>query len=76
VISGEQFVQRLEERGMDPQLARMFETGFRSRAEGELVDVDPALEQIVGRPLETVAGLLPRLLAQAMKHSEEAGIEQ
>jgi NAD(P)H dehydrogenase (quinone) len=72
VISGEEFVRRLAERGMDPQLARMFETGFRSRADGELVEVDPTLEQIVGRPLATVADVLPGLLAEARKHSEEA----
>jgi uncharacterized protein YbjT (DUF2867 family) len=72
VISGEEFVRRLAERGMDPHLAHMFETGFRSRAEGELVEVDPTLEQIVGRQLATVADVLPGLLPEARKHSDGA----
>jgi NAD(P)H dehydrogenase (quinone) len=74
VISGEEFVRRLKERGVDAQLARMLETGFRSRAEGDLIEVDPTLEQIVRRPLETVADLLPRLLREARRHPEEADI--
>lgn len=60
--SGE-FVDRVVERGMDRRLGVVLESGFRSRAAGELAAVDPLLGQILGRQLRTVEGELPRLLA-------------
>jgi len=65
VISGDEFVRRVEERGLGTDIARVFESGFRSRAAGELAQVDPTLTQILGRPLRTVAEVLPGLLKTA-----------
>jgi uncharacterized protein YbjT (DUF2867 family) len=61
-ISGDEFVRQLEDRGLATEIARMFESGFRSRAAGELAQVDPTLAQILGRRLRTVAEVLPGLL--------------
>jgi len=63
VIGADEFIDRAVQKGIGPDLARMFETGFRSRAAGELANVDPALEAILGRRLRTIEGELPRLLA-------------
>jgi NAD(P)H dehydrogenase (quinone) len=67
IISGDEFVERLVRKGLPIGLALMFESGFRSRARGELGLVSPELEDIIGRPLRTVANELPRLLAQTAK---------
>ena len=64
-ISGDEFVAQLEEHGVATEIARVFESGFRSRAAGELAQVDPTLRQILDRPLRTVAEVLPRLLKTA-----------
>jgi uncharacterized protein YbjT (DUF2867 family) len=61
-INGDEFVRQLEDRGLATEIARMFESGFRSRAAGELAQVDPTLAQILGRRLRTGAEVLPGLL--------------
>lgn len=63
VIGSDKFLERAVQKGIGPHLARMFESGFQSRAAGELAKVDPALGTILGRPLGTVENELPRLLA-------------
>lgn len=63
VIESRAFVDRMVENGMDRGLGVVLESGFRSRAAGELAAVDPSLVQILGRQLRTVEGELPRLLA-------------
>jgi NAD(P)H dehydrogenase (quinone) len=62
VIGGDEFVRRLESRGVVTDVARLLETGFRSRAAGELAEIDPTLARILGRPPRTVAEVLPELL--------------
>jgi NAD(P)H dehydrogenase (quinone) len=62
VIGGDEFVRRLESRGVVTDVARLLESGFRSRAAGELAEVDPTLARILGRPPRTVADVLPELL--------------
>jgi NAD(P)H dehydrogenase (quinone) len=63
IIDSSEFIARAVSKGVAPAAARMFESGFRSKATGELARVDPALQKILGRPLRTVEGELPRLLA-------------
>lgn len=63
MIGSDKFLERAVQKGIGPHLARMFESGFQSRAAGELAKVDPALGTILGRPLGTVENELPRLLA-------------
>jgi uncharacterized protein YbjT (DUF2867 family) len=62
VIGPEAFIERVTSKGLTLGFAQVLESGFRSRASGELSHVDPALEQIVGRPLRRVADELPLLL--------------
>lgn len=63
VISSEAYQQALVSRGVPAPAAAALATGFASRAAGELAVVDPKLDEIVGRPLRTVAEVLPALLA-------------
>lgn len=63
VIEPEEFIDRAVRKGIRPDLARLFESGFRSRAAGELAEVSPDLSTILERPLRTVEEELPRLLA-------------
>jgi len=63
VVSAETYQNGLVTRGVPASLARSLATGFASRAAGELAAVDPTLREIVGRPLRTVAQVLPSLLA-------------
>jgi NAD(P)H dehydrogenase (quinone) len=62
VISPEAFVERVTRQGLSHGFAQLLESGFRSRASGELSTVDPALQQIVGRRLRRVEDELPLLL--------------
>jgi NAD(P)H dehydrogenase (quinone) len=71
VISGEAYQQVLIAGGLPAPVARSFATGFASRAAGELAVVDSKLSEIVGRPLGTVAELLPSLLAKAARLESE-----
>jgi NAD(P)H dehydrogenase (quinone) len=63
VISGGEFFATLVARGLPSLLAQSLVTGFASRAAGELAEVDPALERLLGRPRLGVADVLPQLLA-------------
>jgi hypothetical protein len=67
VISGEAYQQALVATGFPVVVARSLATGFASRAAGELAIVDSTLSEIVGRPLRTVAEVLPSLLAKAAR---------
>jgi uncharacterized protein YbjT (DUF2867 family) len=67
IISGPEFAARLAERGFPPPLAQSLASGFASRAAGDLSDVDPALERLLGRPRRRVVEVLPELLARIMK---------
>jgi len=62
VIDGAAWSQALIERGAPPPLAKLLQTGFASRAAGELALTDPTLAEIVGRPLKTVRDVLPTLM--------------
>jgi uncharacterized protein YbjT (DUF2867 family) len=63
-ISSSEFSVSLIGRGLPPPLAQSLATGFASRAAGELAEIDPALQRLVGRPLRRVAEVLPELLAR------------
>lgn len=65
VIDDRAYLDLLIERGVPKSIARSLVSGFASRAKGELAQVDPTLKEIVGRPLRTVAEVLPSLLAAA-----------
>jgi NAD(P)H dehydrogenase (quinone) len=65
VIDERAYLDLLVERGVPKPIARSLASGFASRAKGELAQVDPTLKEIVGRPLRTVAEVLPSLLAAA-----------
>jgi uncharacterized protein YbjT (DUF2867 family) len=67
VIDGPAWAQAMIARGAPAPVARLLQTGWISRAAGELAQVDPTLGQIVGRPLRTVREALPALLAKAMQ---------
>lgn len=64
VIGGEEFIKRLVKKGMPRGAAMMFESGFRSRARGELGIVSPELERALGRPRRTVEQELPHFLGK------------
>jgi uncharacterized protein YbjT (DUF2867 family) len=72
VISGEDYQQALVAAGFPVVVARSLATGFASRAAGELAIVDSMLSEIVGRPLRTVAEVLPSLLAKATRFESES----
>jgi NAD(P)H dehydrogenase (quinone) len=65
-VSDNEFTAILARRGLPPQLAHALATGFASRAAGELAEVDPALQELLGRPLRKVSEVLPELLARAV----------
>jgi NAD(P)H dehydrogenase (quinone) len=65
VISQQDYIDGLVQRGLPRGTAQTFATGFASRAAGELAVIDPALREILDRPLRTVAEVLPDLLARA-----------
>lgn len=73
MISGDEFSRRLERRGIPSDVASVLESGFRSRAAGELAQVDPTLARILGRPSRTVAEVLPGLL-RAVRYSEPSAV--
>lgn len=62
VIDGADWAKAMIERGAPPPLARVLQTGFASRAAGELSQTDPTLAVILGRPLKTVREVLPSLM--------------
>jgi NAD(P)H dehydrogenase (quinone) len=70
VIRPEAFVERVTQKGLSHGFAQVLESGFRSRASGELSTVDPALQQIVGRPLRRVKDELPLLLEKMAEGSD------
>jgi uncharacterized protein YbjT (DUF2867 family) len=63
-ISSREFSSGLIARGLPPPLAQSLATGFASRAAGELAELDPALQLLLGRPLRRVEEVLPDLLAR------------
>ena len=63
MIDGAAWAQAMVERGAPPALAKVLQTGFASRAAGELAQTDPTLAEILGRPLRTVREVLPTLVA-------------
>ena len=63
VIDGSAWAKALIDRGAPPPLAKVLQTGFASRAAGELALTDPTLAEILGRPLRTVREVLPTLVA-------------
>ena len=65
VVSGEDWAQAMIARGAPAPVAKLLQTGWASRAAGELSQVDPTLGALVGRPLCTVREVLPTLLARA-----------
>jgi NAD(P)H dehydrogenase (quinone) len=65
VIDARVYLDILVARGLPEPIARSLVSGFASRAKGELAKVDPTLKEIIGRPLRTVAEVLPALLAAA-----------
>jgi uncharacterized protein YbjT (DUF2867 family) len=67
VIDGPAWAQAMIARGAPAPVARLLQTGWISRAAGELAQVDPTLGEIVGRPLRTVREVLPALLAKAVQ---------
>ena len=67
VISGADWAHARIAQGAPAPVAKLLETGFASRAAGELAHVDPTLAKLVGRPLRTVRDVLPALLAPAMQ---------
>jgi uncharacterized protein YbjT (DUF2867 family) len=64
-IEGGELSAQLAARGLPPPLARSLATGFASRAAGELAEIDPTLERLLGRPRRKVAEVLPELLARS-----------
>ena len=64
IISGGEFFAALAARGLPTLLAQSLVTGFASRAAGELSEVDPALELLLGRQRFGVAEVLPHLFAR------------
>jgi NAD(P)H dehydrogenase (quinone) len=66
IIDVRAYLDLLAASGVSKPIARSLVSGFASRAKGELAKVDPTLREIVGRPLRTVAQVLPALLAVAM----------
>jgi NAD(P)H dehydrogenase (quinone) len=64
VIESAEFIDRIIEKGMSRPLALVLESGFRSRAGGDVAEVDPLLRKILGRPLRTLEQELPRLLSE------------
>ena len=71
-IAPEEFAAILVRRGLPPPLAQSLTTGFASRAAGELAEVDPALQRLLGRPLRRVNEVLPELLARATSPAPNA----
>ncbi|MFI4975237.1 MAG: SDR family oxidoreductase [Caulobacterales bacterium] len=65
VVDPGAYLDMLVARGTPKPIARSLVSGFASRANGELAKVDPTLQELVGRPLRTVAEALPALLAAA-----------
>jgi NAD(P)H dehydrogenase (quinone) len=65
VVDPRAYLDMLVARGIPKPIARSLVSGFASRAKGELAKLDPTLEELVGRPLRTVAEALPALLAAA-----------
>jgi NAD(P)H dehydrogenase (quinone) len=65
VVNPPAYLDMLVTQGIPKPVARSLVSRFASRAKGELAKVDPTLEEIVGRPLRTVAEVLPALLAAA-----------
>jgi NAD(P)H dehydrogenase (quinone) len=65
VIDARAYLDMLDAGGIPKPIARSLVSGFASRAKGELAKVDPTLKEIIGRPLRTVAEVLPALLAAA-----------
>ena len=63
-IPGRDFSAALAGHGMTQELAQSLASGFASRAAGELAEIDPALQLLLGRPLRRVADVLPELLAR------------
>jgi len=63
-IQGRDFSAVLAGHGMTQELAQSLASGFASRAAGELAEIDPALQLLLGRPLRRVADVLPELLAR------------
>jgi uncharacterized protein YbjT (DUF2867 family) len=63
-VSGSEFSAMLLARGFPPPLAQSLASGFASRAAGELAETNPALQLLLGRPLQRVADVLPDLLAR------------
>ena len=63
IVSTEAFINALVSRGMPAGAASTLATGFESRAQGELAAVDPVLEQILGRPRQSVHEVLPSLIS-------------
>jgi NAD(P)H dehydrogenase (quinone) len=66
IIPGTEFSASLVERGLPVPRAQSLATGFASRAAGELAEVNPALQRLLGRPLRRVADVLPDLLERAV----------
>jgi hypothetical protein len=64
VIEPDEFIDRAVERAMSRPLALMLESGFRSRAVGDVAEVDPSLQKILGRPRRRLGEQLPRLISQ------------
>jgi NAD(P)H dehydrogenase (quinone) len=64
-IPGHEFAAILVRRGLPPPLAQSLTTGFASRAAGELAELDPALQRLLGRPLRRVNEVLPELLGRS-----------
>jgi uncharacterized protein YbjT (DUF2867 family) len=65
-ISPAEFCSGLIAKGFPPPLAQSLATGFASRAAGELKEVDPALDELLRRPLRKVSDVLPELLARSV----------
>jgi len=72
IISDGEFFAALVARELPTLQARSLVTGFASRAAGELSEVDPTLELLLGRPRLRLAEVLPRLLAQTRGPSPAA----
>ncbi len=64
-ISSADFSAGLIAKGFPPSLAQSLTTGFASRAAGELKETDPALGELLRRPLHRVGEVLPELLARS-----------
>src|SRR5207302_9799355 len=67
VVDPQAYLDMLVARGIPKPVARSLVSGFASRAKGELAKVDPTLEEILGRPLLTVAEVLPAMLVAATR---------